>query len=118
MKNKKIKIIISVICIIALFAVASVVSLTKFHTHNSIAVTVSLAKLYLTDAEYVEVQESPRIIVSESRDINSFFEYLENEGYARLENEQMGSLHIVEKNGQKEAIISKINSFYSLWTWQ
>lgn len=118
MKSKKVKIIVSLICIVVLIAAASLVSVAKFNTANSIAVAISAAKLYFTDAEYVEIQKSPRIIISEKGDMKGFLEVLEKEGYTHLEDEQMGSLHVVEKNGQKELISSKTNGYYSLWTWQ
>lgn len=118
MKNKKIKIIISVICVIVLFAVTSIVSLTKFNTPNSVAVAFSVTKLYITDAEYVEIQNAPRIVISERGDMNGFFEALEEEGYTHLEDEQMGSMCFFEKDGQKEAVMHSGNKFYSLWTWQ
>lgn len=103
---------VSVVLIIAL----CLVSYDKFRTINPIKSGVGLAKIYFSDEDYAEVNDSPRVILTDPENSKEIFiEIIENEGYEYVE--QMGSVHIIEKNGEKESVDSRINKYVGRWSW-
>ena len=71
-------------------------------------------------ANYVEISSAPNRIVIAAPD-NSYqimAEALEAEGYVIHEDDQMGSLHHISKDGKSEYLHFRVNGYYSLWKWK
>ncbi len=98
-----------------IIAVSCFISFDNFGTFNFIKSGIGFAQIMLTDADYVEIQKSPRIVLSENTEV--FFEKIEDEGYKYVEHKQMGSSHTIEKDGKTELILSHNNGYFTRWTW-
>ena len=46
-----------------------------------------------------------------------FAEYMNEQGYVILEEEQLGGLIVVSRHGEKETISFATNRYYSKWEW-
>lgn len=95
------------------------VSYSKFHVLNPISSGIGLMRINTTDTNFVEIQNSPRVVLAKPNNAWSvFLNALENEGYKYLEDERMGSLCVFEKNGVIERVNFSINQYYSIWIWE
>ena len=112
-------VLIIMILAIALTLVASFLSRMEFNTANPFSCGVGLAKILFTDTDYVEIQQSPRVILAQpenSRDL--MLNVMQNEGYTFLEDETMGSMHAFEKDGIRERLFFSVNKYFSKWIWE
>lgn len=115
MKKRYKKIIIGAVAVVIIIA-ACFVSFDKFRTFNFIRGSIGFAQIMLTDAEYVEIQKSPRVVLTKSENNREIFiELIKSEGYEYVE--QMGSGHIIEKDGEREFVISNYNGYFTRWSW-
>lgn len=110
--KKKISGIIAVLIIIA---VSCFISFDKFGTFNFIKAGIGFAQIMLIDTDYVEIQKSPRIVLTENAEV--FFDRIEDEGYEYIEHKQMGSSHTIEKDGKTELVSSHSNGYFTRWIW-
>ncbi|MEG0979356.1 MAG: zf-HC2 domain-containing protein [Oscillospiraceae bacterium] len=119
-KIKKVHIaIISVVLIVILTLTASLVSMVKFKTPNFVASGLGVIRVMASDTKYVQIQSNPRIIIAKPDNaMKLFLETIESEGYTLLEDEQMGAMHIIEKDGQKESVFFSMNRYFSKWIWE
>ena len=117
MKSKKVKTFIGVlIAAIMCTAVASVLSYTKLGVANPFKAVNGLAKVVFTDAQYVEIQQHPKIIIAKPD--TSLDAYMEEQGYERNPEKQMGALFVFTTGGFEELIMYEENRFFSKWSWQ
>ncbi len=115
MKKEHMKNFIIFIAAVAVIIAACFVSFDKFGTFNFIKGGIGFARIALTDTDYVEIQKSPRIVLTENAEV--FFDRIEDEGYEYIEHNQMGSSHTIEKDGKTELVISHNNGYFTRWTW-
>ena len=103
-------IIIGAVAVVLIIA-SCFVSYDKFGTFNPIKSGIAL------DEDYAEINDSPRVIITNPENSKEIFtEIIENEGYEYVE--QMGSFHIIEKDGEREGVSSKINKYIGRWSWE
>ncbi|MEG0570586.1 MAG: hypothetical protein RR497_02965 [Oscillospiraceae bacterium] len=119
-KIKKVRIaIISVVLIAILTITASLFSMAKFKTANFVASGLGVIRVMASDTKYVQIQSNPRIIIAKPDNaMKLFLETIESEGYTLLEDEQMGSMYTIEKDGIKESVSFSVNSYFSKWIWK
>lgn len=116
MKKEHKEIIIGSVAAAIIIVLISFVSFEKFGTFNFIRSGIGFAQIMLTDSEYVEIQNSPRVVLTKSESNREIFiKMIENEGYEYVE--QMGSSHIIEKGDESEQIISNYNGYFTRWAW-
>ena len=114
MKNRNL-----IIAAVAFFLIAAscFISYDKFGTFNPMKSGIAFAKILILDEDYAEVNDSPRVIITNPGNSKEIFtEIIENEGYEYVE--QMGSFHIIEKDGEREGVSSKINKYIGRWSWE
>lgn len=111
-KNHRIITIGSVAALIIIVLI-SFVSFDKFGTFNFVRAGIGFVQIQLSDAEYIEISDSPRVVLTKNYD--SFFKMIENEGYEYVE--QMGSMHTIEKDSKTELVSSRSNGYFTRWTW-
>lgn len=112
---------ILIIIIIAIFLIcaASFLSYIKFETANALSSGVGLAKILFTDIDYVEIQESPRVILAQPENsLELLLGMMQDDGYTYLVDESMGSMHVFEKRGVRERIFFSVNRHFSKWIWE
>ncbi len=115
MKKEHKEIIIGGIAVVLIIA-SCFVSYDKFRTFNPIKGGMGFAKIVIFDEDYAEVNDSPRVILTNPENSKGkFIEIIESEGYEYIE--QMGSVHFVEKNGEREVVTSNINKYIGRWSW-
>lgn len=116
-KNKKSIIIVGIVLAL-LIALSSFISIYKFNVRNPVKAGIGFIQILTTDKDYIEIQSSPKVIIAQSNDwFEKFMNYISSEGYTYLENERMGAIHVIEKDGIKEHVILSVNGYYSKWVW-
>lgn len=111
-KNHRI-IAVGSVAILTIIVLISFVSFDKFGTFNFVRAGIGFAQIQLSDAEYIEISDSPRVVLT--KDYDSFFKVIGDEGYEYIE--QMGSIHTIEKDGKTELVSSRSNGYFTRWTW-
>lgn len=96
------------------------VSYAKLGTFNFPKAAIAFISISTGNAEYVEIgSEQNKVILATPNDSWSVFEnYLAENGYNILEEEHLGSLIVVEKDGGKEHIFFSVNRYFSTWQWK
>lgn len=119
MKVKMRKYIITTGIFAFLVLTSCLISIKKFGVVNPIATGVGVIKILATDAESAEIQKSPRVVLAKpDKGWDLFLETMKMDGYSYLEEERLGSACVFEKDGAKEIVFFKVNSYYSKWTWE
>ncbi len=113
MKKEHKEIIAGSVAALIIIVLIGFVSFEKLGTFNFVKAGIGFAQVQFTDTDYVEIQRSPKIVLT--KNTNAFFETIEGEGYKHIE--QNGSSHIIEKNGEAEHVISHHNGYFTRWTW-
>ncbi len=113
MKKEHKEIIAGSVAALIIIALICFVSFEKFGTFNFVKAGIGFAQIRLTDTEYIEIQSSPKVVLTKNSD--AFFETIESEGYKLIE--QNGSSHIIEKDGETELILSHSNGYFTRWKW-
>lgn len=115
--KKRIKLIVIIICFV-IVAALSVLSFAKFGTFN-FAKTARAMYLISSGDEYVDISSGSNkvIIATPNNPLRVFEEYMAEKGYSILEDEQLGSLITVLKDGEREVVAFSVNKYYSVWRW-
>lgn len=115
MKKEHKELIIGAVAV-ALIAISCFISFDKFGTFNPVKGGIGFAKIVILDENYAEVKDSPRVILTNTENSTEIFtEIIENEGYMYVE--QMGSGHVIEKDGEKEIVVANHNKYVVRWMW-
>lgn len=120
-QNKQIKFRIILICLFLAFTLLglSLFSFTKFGTINFPKVVKALISVSQNIDEYVEIKAAPHkiILASPNNAMQLFAEYMNEQGYTILAEEQLGGLIVVSRQGEKETVSFSLNKYYSKWEW-
>ena len=118
MKKKQMNIVLwTLVVVVFLIGLSSFISYAKFSVVNPFSTASGLVKVIFTDTDYVEIQQYPKVIIAKPD--TSLDEYMENEGgYKRVEEEQLGSLHMFSNGDHSEYIMYSVNNYFSKWRWQ
>ncbi|MBQ8762640.1 MAG: hypothetical protein IJZ07_00875 [Clostridia bacterium] len=115
MKKEHKEIIIGAVAVV-LIAISCLVSYDKFRTFNPIKSGIGFVKIWILGEDYAQVNDSPRVILTNPENSKEIFmEIIESEGYEYVE--QMGSRHLIVKDGEREGISSNINKHIGRWSW-
>lgn len=118
-KQKKITAALAVILCVCLMAAAMLVSFAKFDSVNLPKIIYAVAAVSSGNEDYVVIRGNyKKVIIADPNDPYAFYKYLEANGYTELAEEQMGSMHAIEKNGVTEHVHVTGNGYYRLWMWQ
>lgn len=93
------RILLGLIVCFAIVGVASFVSHKAFGVANPFASGIGLFRVTFTDATFVEVQDSPKVIFFKKD--YGIVKAMEEHDYDFLEEEQLGSMLVFEKDGVK-----------------
>ena len=120
MRNKKkMTAAVTVIVCVCLIAAAMLVSFAKFDSFNLPKIIYAVAAVSSGNENYVVIRGNYRkVIIADPNDPDAFYKYLEANGYTELEEERMGSMHVIEKDGVIECVDVMGNGYYRLWIWQ
>lgn len=99
---------------VLLYAAGAVFSYASFRTANPAAAAGALARVLVTDAQYA--QASPDVILAKPS--ASLDEYMEDLGYRRAPEEQMGSLAVFIGEDGRQVIHCTQNRYFSRWVRQ
>ncbi len=119
MKKELKEIIAGSVAALIIIVLIGFVSFEKFDTFNFVRAGIGFARIQLTDTDYVEIQKSPRIVLVKDGGSShkEFMAMLEAEGYEYDYEAQMGSSHILKKDGGTERVMSHSNGYFTRWTW-
>ena len=101
----------------AVFLCATVVSVllcVKLEVRNPAAAAAGLVRVLFTDAECVEIQRAPKVILAKPG--ASLEEYMAQQGYASKE--RMGSLWTFSDGGAQQLVACSQNRYFVHWVWQ
>lgn len=98
---------------------ASFISFVKLDTPNFVSAGAGLAKIMLTDAEYVRIQSEPRVVLAKPDNaFELFIKTVESENYTYSEENRYGSIHELQKDSVKYQVHFSVNRYFSKWSWQ
>lgn len=119
MKNKKkFTAVAAVIVCVCLIAAAMFVSYAKFNSVNFPKIAYAVAAVSSGNEDYVVIRGNyKKVVIADPNDPDAFYKYLEANGYTELQEERMGSMHTVEKDGTTELVHVRSNAYYSLFRW-
>lgn len=141
-KIKAIRISLTVFVLVTVLSIPMLCfSANNFNTVNFVSSGIGVISVVYTNAEYVEIQSSPRVILAKPDNAEEIFvSIIESEGYTFIsddstDNQNMGyniqntfmadkptkdteGTFIIEKNGKKEYVSWTSNSYYSKFVWQ
>ncbi|SHK35286.1 Putative zinc-finger [Hathewaya proteolytica DSM 3090] len=116
-KIKKRRIIITAIVVfIMLIMMSSIISMKTVGVINPFATLGGIVKIKLGSNGIATVQKNPRVIFAKF--YSEFKNYIESQGYHMVEEERMGSEYVVEKQGLRERVIIKMNSYATIIQWE
>lgn len=117
MLRKRKNIIHIAISLTVILGISVVVAMDKFSVYNPISALYGLSKITFTDTEHVEIENTPKVVIAKAG--SSLLDYMDNENYTHLEEEQLGALLAFENNvsGEKQEVFFSANRYYSLWKW-
>lgn len=118
--KKKSRIIVIATIVSALFIIAFIgscaVSYVTLDTTDPFSASSGLIRIGILGEEYVEVQESPKVILAKPNH-NVLIKYMEALGYTEMRNEQMGSI-MVFRNGDETRLVNYYqNRWCSKWVF-
>lgn len=101
MKKKSIfkRVLLALILAVVVIGIASIISYGSFGVANPIASGIGLFRVTFTDTTFAEVQNEPKVIFFKQD--YGIVKVMEEHGYVFLEDEQMGSILVFEKDGIK-----------------
>ena len=117
--RKKLTGVLAALLCVCLITAALFVSYVKFNSINLPKIVYAVAAVSSGSEDYVVIRGNyKKVIIADPNDPDAFYKYLEANGYKELEEERMGSMHTVEKDGVKELVHVHGNAYYRLWLWQ
>ena len=118
-KRIRFRIICTCFFLVLVLVGLSLFSFAKFGTINFPKVAIAFISISQSNNEYIELKSDPHKIILASPDnaMQLFAEYMNEQGYVILEEEQLGGLIVVSRHGEKETISFATNRYYSKWEW-
>jgi len=93
------KVLLALIIAVVVIGTTSLISYASFGVANPIASGIGLFKVTFTDTTFAEVQNAPKVIFFKQD--YGIVKAMEEHGYVFLEDEQLGSMLVFEKDGIK-----------------
>ena len=108
---------ITIILLVCLFLGASSYTNQSFGMKNPLPFGLGLVHIYGVGVPYFVMQKSPKVIIANPENSEKTFDdYLKENSYTLVS--QMGSLFVIEKDGQQERVRRGVNEFYARWVWE
>ncbi len=106
------------IVILLLVGIGSLSLTVYFHTENPFLTARGLFKVLFTNAEYVEIQQYPQVMIAKPN--TSLDAYMENRGYRKTEeyNVSAEDVSVFTTGDFSEFVKCSKHKFFSVWTWQ
>ena len=118
MKRLK-KLGIMLVIILILTGLSIIISMSKFNTPNFIKSGMGIAKIMLTDAEIVQIQQYPQVYLAKPDNAQqALINFMEQRGYKYLEDEQMSPILLFGNETSKNYIEFSVNGYYSKWVFR
>ncbi len=114
-KKYKITVIIAAAFIVLNFLLC-MFSYVKFRTPNYIGSFVGVIKI-ISGEDFAEISKNPKIVLTKPNNIK-IEEYLNNNGYEIIEEERMGSMYSLRKDGEKQHALTSVDKYFSKIIWQ
>ncbi len=116
-KKKRLAIIVIGVLVVVALLGSCLVSYLVFDTANPFAAANGFFQVTLADAGYVEIQQSPKVVLSQPKS-TAIAEYMESRGFWEIEEEQLGGLRVFSNGEEKEWVMVSVNGYYSKWVWE
>ena len=113
MKHRKLLLI--VLAVVLIYGAAAFASYAKFRVVNPISAAAGLTQILLTEKEYAEIQDDPKVILAKPE--ASLDDYMEEQGMIRADDEQMGAILVFRDGDYREYVQYSVNSYFSRWSW-
>jgi len=118
MMKKKVLFLIPAAAVLLILCVL-LCCLFAFETLDVISVSKGLCAVSSGEASHYEISSAPnRLVIAGPDNAYAYMvKTLEAEGYAIHEEDQMGAMITISKDGIRENLIFSVNGNYSLWRW-
>ena len=113
MKHRKLLLI--VLAVVLIYGAAAFASYAKFRVADPISAAAGLAQILLTEKEYAEIQDDPKVILAQPD--ASLDDYMEEQGIIRADDEQMGAILVFRDGDYREYVQYSVNGYFSRWSW-
>ena len=113
MKHRKLLLV--VLAVVLIYGAAAFASYAKFRVADPISVAAGLTQILLTEKEYAEIQDDPKVILAQPD--ASLDDYMEEQGMTRADDEQMGAISVFHNGDYREYVQYSVNDYYSRWSW-
>ena len=113
MKHRKLLLV--VLAVVLIYGAAAFASYAKFHVVNPISAAAGLTQILLTEKEYMEIQDDPKVILAQPD--ASLDDYMEEQGMTRADDEQMGAISVFHNGDYREYVQYSVNGYFSRWSW-
>ncbi len=109
---------VTIIILAAALAITTVLgtylSNEEFQTPNFIAVLYGMASVCVADADYVEIDSSPQILMTDTGGMSVIEEYMMlHGGYTKTE--QWGASHVFENETHRITVVHDTKIFCMIW---
>lgn len=109
---------VTIIILVAALAITTVLgtylSNEEFQTPNFIAVLYGMASVCVADADYVEIENSPQILMTDTGSMSVIEEYMMlHGGYTKTE--QWGATHVFENETHRINVDHDTKIFCRIW---
>lgn len=103
---------IFIIIVIIIFIMATIFSISKFRVLNPISSCFGMLQILLTNKEYIVIQKIPfKVVLTKP---GGFEQYMNNQGFFELKEEQMGAIHKYTNGAEKESVYTRMNAYYMI----
>ena len=113
MKHRKLLLV--VLAVVLIYGAAAFASYAKFRVADPISAAAGLAQILLTEKEYAEIQDDPKVILAQPD--ASLDDYMEEQGIIRADDEQMGAILVFRDGDYREYVQYSVNGYFSRWSW-
>ncbi|WP_367925329.1 hypothetical protein [uncultured Ruthenibacterium sp.] len=110
-KKRMLFVLVAVIVLLTAFCALLCI---KLQVRNPVVAAAGLAEILFTDAQYVEIQENPKVVLAQPH--ASLEDYMDGYGYDQ--HEQMGSLWVFSRQDSRFMVHCTQNKYFSRWSWQ
>jgi len=113
--KKKIKITSIIFIVFVLSAASWFISYSKLNVHNPFSAAYGLLTVFYTENSHAVIGNNPKVIIAKPD--YSLESYMQNLGFIKEEESQLGSLHVYTYGDDREYIMVSVNGYYAKWCW-
>ncbi len=112
------RLFLTALAVLLLYGATAFISYTKLRVADPFAAVTGLTQILLTDKEYAEIQNDPKVIIAKPE--ASLDAYMEERGLEHDAEQQMGAIRVFaggDSDSYREYVHHSVNRYFSKWSW-